>query len=301
MNSTMNVSCPTWQTKDTTERSSPRLEHGRCGRMRSDMWMGVLPSGKLPSESLTYLLSSNTVHSSLPCSFRYDLVEKRVIEFNQVALQRPDMRNSDDVFNRVMSFDNIAVVCLLENSTTGSRLIVSNVHMHWDPIFRDVKLVQAAMLVEELEKVSEQFAKFPPKLLADNKRGPSYSDSSKIPLIICGDFNSIPSSGVYEFLSVGDVAGNHEDFMDHLYGSYTTDGLSHKLNLKSAYGSVGELPMTNYTPSFEGVIDYIWYTQGSLAITSLLGEVDQAYLAKVVGFPNAHFPSEYVFFVGLFF
>ncbi|CDZ98126.1 glucose-repressible alcohol dehydrogenase transcriptional effector [Phaffia rhodozyma] len=225
---------------------------------------------------------------------KYDLVEKRVIEFNQVALQRPDMRNSDDVFNRVMSFDNIAVVCLLENPTTGSRLIIANVHMHWDPTFRDVKLVQAAMLVEEMEKVSDQFAKFPPKLLADNKRGPSYSDASKIPLIICGDFNSVPSSGVYEFLSSGDVAKDHEDFMDHLYGSYTSEGLSHKLNLKSAYGSVGELPMTNYTPNFEGAIDYIWYTQGSLAVTSLLGEVDQSYLSKVVGFPNAHFPSDHV-------
>lgn len=184
---------------------------------------------------------------------RYNLVEKRVIEFNQVALQRPDMRKSDDMFNRVMSKDNIAVVCLLENPTTGSRLIVSNVHMTWDPAFRDVKLVQAAMLVEEIDKIAGQFAKFPPRIIgSDGQRGPSYSDSTKIPLIICGDFNSDPTSGVYEFLATGHVPKDHEDFMEHLYGSYTTEGLAHKLNLKSAYSSIGELAMTNYTPTFEG-------------------------------------------------
>lgn len=40
--------------------------------------------------------------------------------------------------------------------------------------------------------------------------------------------------------------------MDHTYGSYTTDGITHRLGLKSAYGSVNELPFTNYTPGFKG-------------------------------------------------
>jgi CCR4-NOT transcription complex subunit 6 len=272
------------------------------------------------------------------------------------------MRKSDDMFNRVMSKDHVAVVCLLENPSTGSRLIIANVHIEWNQIFRDVKLVQTAMLVEEIEKIAAQFAKFPPMLIADpspapptsssnddpttttndpsstsspplsapapkTTRGPSYSDATKIPLVICGDFNSVPGSGVYEFLSSGQVPRDHEDFMDHVYGVYTEEGLSHKLGLKSAYSSIGELSLTNFTPSFEGgmscfplprhhlflpqsrssgltlpalapfdiiVIDYIWYSTNSLAVTSLLGEIDPNYLSKVVGFPNAHFPSEYV-------
>ena len=52
--------------------------------------------------------------------------------------------------------------------------------------------------------------------------------------------------------------------------------------------------MTNYTPTFKGTLDYIWYTTANLSVNSVLGEVDQGYLDKVVGFPNAHFPSEYV-------
>jgi CCR4-NOT transcription complex subunit 6 len=119
-------------------------------------------------------------------------------------------------------------------------------------------------------------------------------------MIVCGDFNSIPESGVYEFLSKGSVPPNHPDFMDHVYGDYTSKGLNHKLGLKSAYASVGELPITNYTPSFEGGIDYIWYNAESIAVNAVLGEVDQTYLSKVVGFPNAHFPSDHICIISEF-
>lgn len=227
---------------------------------------------------------------------KFTLIEKQLIEFNQIALQRPDFKKTEDMFNRVMTKDNIAVIALLENKESGSRLIVANVHVHWDPEFRDVKLVQVAMLMDELEKIAERFAKFPPKLnVADGfPAAPKYTNGTQIPTMICGDFNSVPDSGVYDYLSSGVISGSHEDFMNHVYGRYTSEGLCHKLPLKSAYANVGELPFTNYTPGFEGVIDYVWYNQNALAVTGLLGEVEKSYLSKVVGFPNAHFPSDHI-------
>lgn len=205
---------------------------------------------------------------------------------------------TEDMFNRVMSKDNISVACLLESTTTDGRLVVANAHIHWDPQYRDVKIVQVAMLIEEIEKLREQFARFPPKPPKDGdvtKRPFSrYQDPSHISAIICGDFNSVPHSAVYDFLSDGTLPADHEDFMVHQYGHYTNRGIYHKMGLKSAYAHIGELPMTNYTPGYEGAIDYIWYTTSTLAVTELLGEVDKQYLSRVVGFPNAHFPSEYV-------
>jgi CCR4-NOT transcription complex subunit 6 len=221
---------------------------------------------------------------------RYNLIERQLIEFSTVAMQRPDFKKTDDMFNRVLGKDHIAVICLFEAKDTGTRIILANAHIHWDPAYRDVKLVQVALLVDEIEKIAANFARLPPK--PDMPRSPVYSDGSKIPLIICGDFNSVPSSGVYEFLSNGSVPPDHPDFMSHLYGRYTTDGLRHRLGLKSANAAAGELTLTNYTPSFQGVIDYIWYSTGNLAVSAVLGGVDRAYLEKVVGFPNAHFPSE---------
>ncbi|WFD35823.1 poly(A)-specific ribonuclease [Malassezia cuniculi] len=224
----------------------------------------------------------------------FRLVDKRLIEFNQIALQRPDFKKTEDIFNRVMTKDNIAAIVLLEHRTTGARLIVANAHMHWDPEFRDVKLVQAAMLMEQLEEISETFSKLPPGQLPDGSTPPKYSSRNQIPMVVCGDFNSTPDSGVYEFLSQGSAPNNHRDFMDHIYGNYTSDGLRHSFALRSAYGNIGELPFTNYTPGFRGVIDYIWYTSNSLAASGILGTVDQTYLSRTVGFPNAHFPSDHV-------
>ncbi|TFY60101.1 hypothetical protein EVJ58_g5361 [Rhodofomes roseus] len=242
---------------------------------------------------------------------RYTLVEKHLVEFSAVAMQRSDFKKTDDMFNRVLGKDHIAVVCLLENKHTGTRFIVANAHIHWDPNFRDVKLVQVALLVEELEKMASGFAKYPPRLPptpssaggsangsaagelnGSSRPPPVYSDGTKIPLIICGDFNSLPVSGVYEFLSNGTVSRDHADFMGHTYGKYTSEGLRHRLGTKSAYASTGEHPITNYTPSFQGPLDYIWYSTANLSVNAVLGEVDNSYLQKVVGFPNAHFPSE---------
>lgn len=211
-------------------------------------------------------------------------------------MRRPDFKKTEDMFNRVMTKDNIAVVTLLEHRASGARLIVANAHIHWDPEFRDVKLVQVAMLMDELNKIGNDFAKLPSRLnLGEGyDKAPLYTNGTKIPTIVCGDFNSIPDSGVYEFLSRGMLEKDHADFMAHVYGTYTGEGLSHRLALRSAYSHIGELPFTNYTPGFQGVIDYLFYTTNSLSVTGLLGEVDKDYLSRVVGFPNAHWPSDHI-------
>lgn len=225
----------------------------------------------------------------------YQIVDKRLIEFNQIALQRPDFKKTEDIFNRVMTKDNIASIAMLEHRKTGAKLIVANAHMHWDPEFRDVKLVQAAVLMEQLEVAGDTFAKMHSQVtLEAGVSAPTYASGKDIPTVVCGDFNSTPDSGVYEFLSQGLAPGNHEDFMNHTYGTYTSEGLHHDYALRSAYKHIGELPFTNHTPGFRGTIDYIWYTSNSLAASGLLGEVDAGYLSRVVGFPNAHFPSDHV-------
>jgi len=268
-------------------------------------------------------------------------------------MQRQDFKKTDDMFNRVLGKDHIAIVCLMENSNTGTRFIIANAHIQWDPAYSDVKLVQVALLLEEIEKIANGFAKYPPpkptmdgELLTpselsmstpshtDDLDGPSleaantaldgsestadadsqhpppgssqssqpyrpppiYTDGTKIPLIVCGDFNSGSNSGLYEFLSTGSLPPDHPDFMSHMYGRYTSEGIRHRLGLKNAYAApgAGELAFTNYTPNFRGVLDYVWYSAANVAVTSVLGEVDRGYLEKVVGFPNAHFPSECV-------
>jgi CCR4-NOT transcription complex subunit 6 len=219
-------------------------------------------------------------------SSKYVLVDKQVIEFNQMALQKSDLKKTEDMYNRLATKDNVAVLALFQNKELGTFILVANCHIHWDPTFCDVKLVQVAMLMEKLEQICRKYSKDLP------------ADGSKrsIPVLICGDFNSTPNSGVYELLSSGKVEKNHEDFQEYNYGNYTKEGLHHSMSLKSAYCD-SKMTCTNFTPGFRDVIDYIWYTNNSLSVIGLLGGVDRNYCGKCVGFPNAHFPSEYVLFV----
>ena len=76
--------------------------------------------------------------------------------------------------------------------------------------FCDVKLVQVGILMDELDKIAHAFARYPPPLKTETGQPPpSYSDGTKIPTIVCGDYNSVPRSGVYEYLSAGSLPPDH--------------------------------------------------------------------------------------------
>lgn len=213
------------------------------------------------------------------------MIDQEIIEYNQKALARADFKQTADIYNRVMNKDNIGIFAMLEDRHTKQRMLAVNTHTHWSPSDGDVKLVQVGMMMEEVQK-------FIKKHLKESNSDVVYASCDQLPFVICGDFNSTPVSGVYEFLSKGSIQQNHRDFGDYSYGNYTTEGLSHPFSLKSTYNSIGELDFTNYTPGFKGTLDYVWYANNTLDVISILGPIDHDYISKVVGFPNAHFPSE---------
>ncbi|KAI9708491.1 MAG: Glucose-repressible alcohol dehydrogenase transcriptional effector [Bogoriella megaspora] len=248
---------------------------------------------------------------------RYLMLDKQFIYLSNVAINRPDMKGEHDVFNRVMNKDHIATVVFLEERATGVRLIVANTHLFWDPHFVDVKIVQGAIMMEQLTKLAEKYAKWPASTAeqksiykyasgdSDDADGvekavpqvaPSkeYASGSQIPMLICGDYNSEPGSPVHQLITKGSLPSSHPDLQGRSYGSFTRDGISHPLNIKSSYSAIGELNWTNYTPSYQEPIDYIFYSTNSLQVTGLLGEVDKEYLQRVPGFPNHHFPSDHL-------
>jgi CCR4-NOT transcription complex subunit 6 len=241
------------------------------------------------------------------------LLDKQLVDFANTAINRPDMKGEHDVFNRVMPRDDIAVVSFLENRMTGSRMIVATLHVYWNPEYTDVKIVQVAILMEQITKLAEKWAKFPPCTdkepfrftngdhEEDQKQppmepGPSqeYSSGSQIPLILCGDFNSEVGSGVHELITQGSLSHSHADVAKYTYGAFTRDGMAHPFSLKSSYAPIGELDFTNYVPQFVGVLDYIFYSNNAMQVAGLLGEIDKEYLNRVPGFPNYHFPSDHV-------
>ncbi|EON98743.1 putative glucose-repressible alcohol dehydrogenase transcriptional effector protein [Phaeoacremonium minimum UCRPA7] len=245
---------------------------------------------------------------------KFILLDKQLVDFATIAINRPDMKNQHDIFNRVMPKDNIGMICFFESRATGARIIVANAHLAWEPTLADVKIIQTAILMENVTKFAERYARWPPckdkKMIqipgAEDERrdlpepAPSqeYRNNTDIPLLICGDYNSPDDTSVYELLSRGRVSGDHDDFGGRQYGSFTRDGVEHPFSLRSAYqhlnGTPDELPFTNYTPGFADVIDYLWYSTNTMEVVDLLGPPDTEYLKRVPGFPNYHFPADHI-------
>uniref|UniRef100_A0A5F8GLP1 poly(A)-specific ribonuclease n=1 Tax=Monodelphis domestica TaxID=13616 RepID=A0A5F8GLP1_MONDO len=195
---------------------------------------------------------------------KFTLVQKHTVEFNQVAMANSD--GSEAMLNRVMTKDNIGVAVVLEvhkelfgsgmkpiHAIDKQLLIVANAHMHWDPEYSDVKLIQTMMFVSEVKNILEK---------ASSRPGSPSADPNSIPLVLCADLNSLPDSGVVEYLSSGGVADNHKDFKELRYNEClmnfscsgkngTSEGrITHGFQLQSAYEN-NLMPYTNYTFDFK--------------------------------------------------
>lgn len=210
---------------------------------------------------------------------KFKLLKHENVDFSSTWMKHKKFQRTEDYLNRAMNKDNVALLMKLQHIQTGEAVWCVTTHLHWDPKFNDVKTFQVGVLLDHLQSLIKE----------DNPR----QDVKKVPMIICGDFNSYLDSAVYELLSTGSVK-NHPDGVKRDYGYMSQGSFSHQLALSSSYGCIGELPFTNFTPSFVNIIDYIWFSSNALRVRGLLGKVDEEYVSKFIGFPNDKFPSDHL-------
>ncbi|KAJ3205279.1 Glucose-repressible alcohol dehydrogenase transcriptional effector, partial [Dinochytrium kinnereticum] len=268
-------------------------------------------------------------HAADGCAIFY--LESRFSLMAVQAFAYSDQINDDpnsDLASRLAPFPNIALVCVFQNRQARSlRVRVVNTHLHWDPAFADTKLLQAAILMEWLERTHRE-----------------------VPTVIAADLNSRAGEAVVDYLVRGKVAPGAL-FGDKDFGRFTASlvtrvagggvvpfssllaagyvppsaanppsdlsssvpvmpGMSsslpnssgfpsmvgsapngllpmgvsplpllrHGTKLASAYDRK-DLPFTNKTPDFEGSIDHILYTSGTLSIRDVLADLDGGPLA----------------------
>uniref|UniRef100_A0A1A7YH64 Angel homolog 2 n=2 Tax=Iconisemion striatum TaxID=60296 RepID=A0A1A7YH64_9TELE len=111
-------------------------------------------------------------------SSRFSLISSTPVEF---------FRPGDTLLDR----DNVGLVLLLQPNSgaaqpdPSSSICVANTHLLYNPRRGDIKLAQLAILLAEIGRLS----RFP--------------DGSNCPVLLCGDFNSVPWSPLYRFLTIG--------------------------------------------------------------------------------------------------
>lgn len=223
---------------------------------------------------------------------KFIMLQNYAIEFNECARHTAAQLGVDEteqsrIINR-LSRDNVAQVVVFEvlprvsrssrhSAPNSNHLCVVNTHLYANHTRPDVKLWQSYTLMKELEQ---------------------FVVHQELALLICGDFNSEPSSSVYQFLSEGTVDRNHEDLaVDPMKVLPDSDNIIHSVDLSSvmvtAFGSEPEF--TNYTKSFKGTLDYIWYTPGRLrvlAVTNIPQEGDITEHGEAL--PSVTYPSDHI-------
>jgi len=119
----------------------------------------------------------------------------------------------------------------------------------------------------------------------------SYPNSA---IIICGDFNTKPENGCFKFLNTGILEPTHPDITT-INDERPKISLTHPLKLKSAYelNPEGHF-ITNVTASFQGCIDYIFYSTPHLDVSSLLLEINSDFLTKYTALPSIEYPSDHM-------
>ncbi|CAF3473689.1 unnamed protein product [Rotaria socialis] len=250
---------------------------------------------------------------------KFRLIKEYLVEFNQLAMLAANGTSCHDMMNRVMTKDNIGLVAFLETkeeiyshtfsngvlpSDHRQMLFVCTAHIHWDPEYCDVKVVQTFMLLSELKSIMDD---------AIQKHRPNLNtsvDCATVPLVLCGDFNSLPDSGVIELMRTGKISMNHADFKDLCYDSYLkkycrldedltpSNDIIHHFKLQSAYETTATspiMPYTNYTYDFKGIIDYVFYSTQLMRVLGVLGPLDPEWLQtnKIVGCPHPNVPSDH--------
>lgn len=206
--------------------------------------------------------------------------ESTTIEYNAVIHSRTQVPRT---LNRCLK-GNVGLILVLDAVDGSGPIIVANTHLFWDPDLTDVKLFQVDAFLQDLEVQCSRLG------------------GGDVPIIIGGDFNSEPVSSVYDLLSTG-MCGNRDDIGEDSYGVLTTCRLTHNLHLRSSYSLAGTEPAyTNYTSTFVGTLDYIWYTPESIVATALMEIPDERALfsqnlegdGSIEGLPNIQWSSDHL-------
>ncbi|KAL4342162.1 hypothetical protein GQ457_08G016830 [Hibiscus cannabinus] len=236
---------------------------------------------------------------------RFSHVKKYEVEFNKAAQSLTEVAVQSTqkkvALNRLVK-DNVALIVVLEAkfSTQGADnpgkrqlLCVANTHVNVPPELKDVKIWQVHTLLKGLEKIAA---------------------SADIPMLVCGDFNSVPGSAPHSLLAMGKLDPLHPELLvDPLAILRPHSKLTHQLPLVSAYSpfargvglglehqrrkmdiTTNEPLFTNCTRDFIGTLDYIFYTADSLTVESLLELLDEDSLRKDTALPSPEWSSDHI-------
>lgn len=110
-------------------------------------------------------------------------------------------------------------------------------------------------------------------------------------LIFSGDFNSTPSSGLFQLVCDGSVSENHDDWASNGPEEEIQVGLMNPFQLASACGVPA---FTNYVGGFQGCLDYIFVEPHVLQVEQVIPLPSLQEVTTCVALPSVSHPSDHI-------
>lgn len=199
----------------------------------------------------------------------WEPIEVKEIDFNEHSKTRK---------NSAYRKNNIGVIIVFKHKETQSGIIIGTAHFYWDPALEYVKFLQGTVF---------------------KTIGFTIKSKYSLPIILCGDLNSLPESHTIKYLTNQKLDLNPGVEIDNEILSIPQP---QEFLLKSAYACYNENgypKFTNYTPDFKECIDYIMYSEG-VNVDELGKVLDLEDLSGVCGLPNQEHPSDHLPLVARF-
>lgn len=189
------------------------------------------------------------------------------------------------------------VIAHCQTRTDGSDVIVVCTHLHHDPANPEVKTMQAYLLIRAIIHFIRLYWEV-------SNEETDMDLFTGIPIVIAGDFNSLPTSGVYDLFTQGILQSTHPEhpaaFMlnNDATSASNIPAFQIPCALQSAYGhTLGMEPLfTHKKDSFQGCLDYIFVSPSALRVTRVLQMPfsENTAAASFPPIPNQLYPSDHI-------
>ncbi|KAM7418525.1 hypothetical protein PAMA_015911 [Pampus argenteus] len=163
--------------------------------------------------------------------------------------------------------NQVAVVTMLRCRSTGRCLCVAVTHLKARSGWEWLRSTQGSDLLRHLQN-----------LVQKHPGGPAGAPSSEISLLLCGDFNAIPTEEVYRRFITSPLG------LDSAYKKLSQDGLTEPEYTTWKIRPTGECCTT---------LDYIWYSQDTLRVDAVLDMPTEEQIGPN-RLPSFSYPSDHL-------
>ncbi|XP_034824735.1 2',5'-phosphodiesterase 12 [Maniola hyperantus] len=188
------------------------------------------------------------------------------------------IRYNEPLVARVLDRSSVASATFLQSIENPNEiLLVGNTHLYFYPDADHIRLIQGGIVIYWLSDLQKKLTqKYPGK---------------RISMILCGDFNSTPSCGIYQLFTTGSAPDKLPDWSSNANEAVKGLSLAQNVPLDSACGTP---QYTNFTEGFADCLDYIFYEKSKLVVKQVIPFPSNEELKAHTALPSIVFPSDHI-------